>query len=302
MRVEKTVGVIGGSGFTTSRVWSDVHEVQVETPFGGPSDAYVVGMLGVRMIFLPRHGRGHRFLPSEVNYAANIYGMKKLGAEYILSVSAVGRCASTFGPAMSCCRISSSTARAAVGAHFWSGSGRSRVVRRADLSGAAGQPAPGSDPHVADRALHYGGGTYLVMEGRRFRPGPSRTCIARGGRHHRYDQPPEAKLAREAEICYATLALPTDYDCWKHDEEAVSVDAVIAAPAQRVASPGHHRRLGADGGCLPRSRETERTVAPCPNAARHVVMTAPTASRPRRASDWGCFLVATLANPRQMPF
>ncbi len=277
MRVEKTVGVIGGSGLYDIAGLSDVHEVQVETPFGAPSDAYVVGMLGgVRMIFLPRHGRGHRFLPSEVNYAANIYGMKKLGAEYILSVSAVGSLREHIRPGdvvlpdqfidRTRGRRSTFFGQGLVG-HV-SFAEPICPALRASLRQAA-------TPHVADRALHYGG-TYLVMEGPAFSTrAESHLYRSWGADIIGMTNLPEAKLAREAEICYATLALPTDYDCWKHDEEAVSVDAVVAVLQRNVSrARAIIASLAQTVAALP-ARADGAHGCPCPSAARHAVMTAP---------------------------
>ncbi len=277
MRAEKTVGVIGGSGLYDIAGLSDVHEVQVETPFGAPSDAYVIGMLdGVRMIFLPRHGRGHRFLPSEVNYAANIYGMKKLGAEYVLSVSAVGSLREQIRPGdvvlpdqfidRTRGRRSSFFGQGLVGHVSFAEPICPRL--HDSLKRAAAK-------HMPDGGLH-GKGTYLVMEGPAFSTrAESHLYRSWGADVIGMTNLPEAKLAREAEICYATLALPTDYDCWKQDEEAVSVDAVIAVLQRNVSRA---RAIIASLAAVLRdapAREGDGHACPCPSAARHAIMTAP---------------------------
>lgn len=297
MRAHKTVGVIGGSGLYDIAGLTDVREVQVETPFGSPSDAYVVGELdGVRMIFLPRHGRGHRFLPSEVNYAANIFGMKTLGAEFIVSVSAVGSLREHIRPGdvvlpeqfidrTRGTRRSTFFGQGVVG-HV---SFAEPICRR--LRACLDQAAT---KHVPSDSLHRGG-TYVVMEGPAFSTrAESHLYRSWGADIIGMTNLPEAKLAREAEICYATLALPTDYDCWKQDEEAVSVDAVIAVLQRNVS----------------RAREVLRSVAnivrdlpphsehdcPCPNAVRHSIMTAPdripAETRSRLAPLFGRYLGA----------
>lgn len=275
MRAHKTVGVIGGSGLYDIAGLSDVREVQVDTPFGSPSDAYIVGELdGVRMVFLPRHGRGHRFLPSEVNYAANIFGMKRLGVEFIVSVSAVGSLRENIRPGdvvlpeqfidRTRGRRSSFFGQGLVG-HV---SFADPVCRRVHscLVRAAAQ-------HVPAESLHRGG-THVVMEGPAFSTrAESHLYRSWGADIIGMTNLPEAKLAREAEICYATLALPTDYDCWKQDEEAVSVDAVIAVLQRNVSRARDIVRTVA--GLLADLPPHDEHACPCPNAARHAVMTAP---------------------------
>ena len=249
MSTRKTIGVIGGSGLYELAGLSNVTEVALDTPFGAPSDAYIVGELpddGVRLIFLPRHGRGHRFLPSEINYAANIYGLKHLGAEYVLSVSAVGslrehirpghvvlpdqfidrtkgRRSSFFGDGV-VGHISFADPICATLRRF-AGEAAQAAVRQAETAAGAAQPV-----------LVHPSGTAVVMEG----PAFSTRAESLGYRAAGYDvihmtSMPEAKLAREAELCYATMALATDYDCWHETEEAVTVGAILATLHRNVA-------------------------------------------------------------------
>lgn len=272
MRARKTVGVIGGSGLYEIAGLTNVAEVRVETPFGEPSDAYIVGELDdVRMIFLPRHGRGHRFLPSEINYAANIHGLKQLGAEYVLSVSAVGSLREEIHPG-----------HVVLPDQFID---RTRGRRNTFFGNGVVGHVPFGDPicpalhavleratrqHAAPETVH-ARGTYVVMEGPAFSTrAESNLYRSWGADVIGMTNLPEAKFAREAELCYATLALPTDYDCWKQDEAAVSVDAVIAVLRRNVSlARDIVRQVALLALDLP-----ERNCA-CASAARHAVMTAP---------------------------
>lgn len=288
MRAQKTIGVIGGSGLYDIAGLSDVREQRIETPYGDPSDAYVIGDLdGVRMIFLPRHGRGHRFLPSEVNYAANIYGMKQLGAEFILSVSAVGSLREQIRPG-----------HVVLPDQFID---RTRGTRRSTFFGdgvvghvSFGDPicprlhgslAAAARQHTTSDELHLRA-THVVMEGPAFSTrAESNLYRSWGADTIGMTNLPEAKLAREAELCYATLALPTDYDCWKQDEKEVSVDAVVAVLHKNVArARAIIRSLAAQVRDL---APHDGHICPCPNAARYAVMTAgdhlPAAARQRLA-------------------
>lgn len=228
------IGVIGGSGLYEMEGMTDVKEVKIDTPFGEPSDSYITGNIGgVDMVFLPRHGRGHRFLPTEVNYRANIYGMKKLGVERIISVSAVGSMREEIAPG-----------HVVVPDQFYDhtkhristffGSGVVAHVAFADpvCPSLFGLLAEGGN--TVGATVHKGG-TYLCIEGPQF----SKRAESRIYRQWGVDiigmtNATEAKLAREAEICYATLALCTDYDCWHETEEDVSVESVIAVLMRNV--------------------------------------------------------------------
>jgi 5'-methylthioadenosine phosphorylase len=232
----KIIGVIGGSGLYEMEGLADVREEVVSTPFGEPSDAYITGSLnGVKLVFLPRHGRGHRYLPSEVNYRANIYGMKKLGVEQIISVSAVGSLKEEIAPG-----------HIIIPDQFID---RTKGVRKDTFFGNGVVAHAGfADPVCADlsdtlenaaksvAATVHRGGTYICMEG------PAFSTRAESFMYRGLDASvigmtnlTEAKLAREAEICYGIIALSTDYDCWHSTHEDVTVEAIIAIIHQNVA-------------------------------------------------------------------
>lgn len=228
------IGVIGGSGLYEMEGLTGVREVTLHTPFGEPSDAYITGSLGgIEMVFLPRHGRGHRFLPTEVNYRANIYGMKKLGVDRIISVSAVGSMKEEIEPGHIVIPDQFYDLTKHRKSTFF-GDGVVAHVGFADpichdlfetLAGAGKK---------AGATVHKGG-TYICMEGPQFSTrAESRIYRKWGVDVIGMTNATEAKLAREAEICYATLALSTDYDCWHETEEDVTVEAVIAVLMKNV--------------------------------------------------------------------
>jgi 5'-methylthioadenosine phosphorylase len=224
---DMVVGVIGGSGLYKIEGLEDVKEVKVRTPFGAPSDAYITGKLGdIQMVFLPRHGRGHRLLPSELNYRANVFGMKKLGVEWIISVSAVGSMREAIQPG-----------HVVVVDQFFD-----RTKNRESTffgNGIVGHVefADPVCPELSDilyragkkvKASIHKGGTYMCIEGPQFSTkAESRIYRKWGVDVIGMTNIPEAKLAREAEICYATLALSTDYDCWHEAEESVTVEMIL---------------------------------------------------------------------------
>src|SRR3990170_2014999 len=228
------IGVIGGSGLYEMEGLTGVREVRIDTPFGEPSDAYITGSLGgIEMVFLPRHGRGHRFLPTEVNFRANIYGMKKLGVERIISVSAVGSMKEQIKPG-----------DIVIPDQFYDHTKQ----RRSTFFGSGmvahvgmAEPVCGelcellAQAGGAVKASVHRGGTYLCMEGPQF------STRAESLTYRNWDvevigmtNATEAKLAREAEMCYSTIALATDYDCWHHSEEAVTVEAVLAVMKHNI--------------------------------------------------------------------
>ncbi len=231
----KVVGVIGGSGLYEMEGLADVRSVAVSTPFGEPSDEYITGMLGdVKMIFLPRHGRGHRLLPSEVNYRANIYGMKKLGAEWVISVSAVGSMKEEIKPGH-IVMVDQFFDRTRGRASSFYGNGVVGHVEFADpvcadLVGVLHRSA------IESGATVHKGGTYICIEGPQFST-RAESMIYRswGVDVIGMTNLPEARLAREAELCYSTVALSTDYDCWHTTEESVTVEAIIATLKANVA-------------------------------------------------------------------
>ena len=219
MSRERVIGVIGGSGLYDMDGLTAIEKVRLDTPFGAPSDEYVTGRLGdARLVFLPRHGRGHRILPHEINFRANIHGMKQLGVEWIISVSAVGSMREEIRPG-DLVIVDQFYDRTKARASSFFGEGAAGHVQFAD-------PVCG------------------VLAGRL----------------------PEAKLAREAEICYATVALSTDYDCWHDAEEDVSVEAVLAVVRQNVATARDLIRRAAVAIAPPRD-------CPCAEAARFALMT-----------------------------
>ncbi|RII26725.1 MAG: S-methyl-5'-thioadenosine phosphorylase [Geobacter sp.] len=232
---EQIVGVIGGSGLYEMEGLADIREVTVDTPFGAPSDTFVTGNLeGVRMVFLPRHGRGHRLLPSEVNYRANIYGMKKLGVGRIISVSAVGSMKEEIPPGDIVIPDQFIDRTKGIRKDTFFGEGIVAHVGFAD-------PVCGSLSDIlytaackAGANVHQGG-TYICMEGPAFSTrAESLLYRSFGASVIGMTNLTEAKLAREAEICYGTIALSTDYDCWHEHHDDVTVDAIVAIIKQNV--------------------------------------------------------------------
>jgi len=222
------IGVIGGSGIYAMEGLENVGEERVSTPFGDPSDAVILGTLGgVEMAFLPRHGRGHRFNPTEVNYRANIYALKTLGVEWLISVSAVGSLKAEIVPGHvvvvdqyidRTVNRKSTFFEDGIVAHVAFGDPVCPTLRGILLESAR---AAGGTVHD--------GGTYVCMEG------PAFSSKAESNLHRSWGASvigmtnmPEAKLAREAEMSYASLAMATDYDCWHPDHDHVTVDQVIA--------------------------------------------------------------------------
>ncbi|MBS0171620.1 MAG: S-methyl-5'-thioadenosine phosphorylase [Nitrospira sp.] len=233
--VQAAIGIIGGSGLYHIEGLQRIREVRVRTPFGVPSDAVVLGQLGgVRVAFLSRHGRGHRVNPGSINYRANIYALKSLGVRQVISVSAVGSMKEDIHPGdvvlpdqfidLTKRRVSTFFDDGIV-AHV--GFGEPVCAFLAEALAQAGRRA--------GARLHRGG-TYVCMEGPQF----STKAESRLYRQWGVDvigmtNMPEAKLAREAELCYATVALATDYDCWHETEEAVTVEAILATLHKNVA-------------------------------------------------------------------
>lgn len=228
---QAAIGVIGGSGLYKMEALTQVEEVQVDTPFGKPSDALIVGTLeGTRVAFLPRHGRNHHLLPSELPFRANIYAMKSLGVQYLISASAVGSLREEAKPLdMVVPDQFIDRTKNRISTFFGDG-----IVAHI----AFGDPvcpqlaAVVSDAveslNLTEVTLHRGG-TYVCMEGPAFSTkAESNLYRSWGATVIGMTNLPEAKLAREAEIAYATLALVTDYDCWHPNHDSVTVDMVIA--------------------------------------------------------------------------
>ncbi len=228
------IGVIGGSGLYKMEGLTRIRAMKVATPFGKPSDDFIIGTLeGRRVAFLPRHGRGHRIMPTDINYRANIFGMKKLGVERLISVSAVGSMREEIKPGdiMIPDQFYDHTKHRR---STFFGDGVVAHVGMADpvctiLSELLAQSG------IAVGATVHRNGTYLCMEGPQF------STRAESMTYRRWDvdvigmtNATEAKLAREAEICYSTIALATDYDCWHHSEEAVTVESVLAVMKKNI--------------------------------------------------------------------
>lgn len=222
------VGIIGGSGLYHIEGFTNTKWVTVKTPFGAPSDQFLTGKLGGReVVFLPRHARGHRILPSELNHRANIWGMKKLGVEWILSISAVGSLQAKYKPCdmVLVNQFYDRTKRSAE--HTFFGRGIVAHVAFADPICEELRLLLLETARECGASAH-DGGTYVNMEG----PAFSTRAESLFNHKSKFDvigmtNLGEAKCAREAEIAYATMAMITDYDCWKTDEQHVTVDLVL---------------------------------------------------------------------------
>src|SRR6187549_757418 len=232
------IGIIGGSGLYQMPELTAIEEVEVDTPFGDPSDAFVIGTLeGERVAFLPRHGRGHRFTPTELPFRANIYAMKLLGVEQILSASAVGSLQEKYAPLdMVIPDQFFDRTRGRVRESTFFGDGIVAHVSFAHpVCNALGDVL--QDSCKAAEVNVHRNGTYVCMEG------PAFSTVAESNVYRSWGMDiigmtnlQEAKLAREAEMCYATLALVTDYDCWHPDHDSVTVELIVANLMQNAAT------------------------------------------------------------------
>jgi 5'-methylthioadenosine phosphorylase len=262
------IGVIGGSGLYELEGLTDVRWRRVRTPFGDPSDEYCTGTFeGRPVIFLPRHGRGHRLTPSELNFRANIWGLKSLGAEWVISISAVGSMKDTIHPLdlVIPSQFYDATKRR-VGTFF--GEGIVAHVGMADPVCPALADAIEKAARATGASVHRGG-TYICIEGPQFSTkAESRIYRGWGVDVIGMTNMPEAKLAREAELCYATVALVTDYDVWHEGHDAVSVEAVIQILLRNVATAKDLLRR-----VIPAVGEARR--CPCPDLLRNAVITQP---------------------------
>jgi len=261
------IGIIGGSGLYKIEGISDIKEVGVKTPFGDPSDKLILGNLeGQDVVFLPRHGKGHKILPTELNYRANIYALKKLGVERILSVSAVGSLKEEIKPldVLIVDQFVDRTNQARKTTFF--GEGIVGHISFAEpvcteLSKTLYESSKASNASVHPK------GTYLNMEG------PAFSTIAESNLYRSWGMDvigmtnmAEARLAREAEICYATLALITDYDCWRKGEEPVTVEMVIENLTKNVEMGKKIIKEALKK--MPKARKCA-----CKDAAKHAVIT-----------------------------
>lgn len=234
METNAMLGVIGGTGLYEMEGLRGVREVEVETPFGEPSAPFVTGSLGgAAMVFLPRHGKGHRLLPTEVNHRANIFGMKKLGVERILSVSAVGSLRQEIAPGHVVVPDQFIDRTSKRPSTFF-GDGVVAHVQFADPFCASLRAAVTEAAGAEDIRAH-GRGTYVCMEGPQFSTrAESHLYRSWGADVIGMTNLQEAKLAREAEICFATIALATDYDCWNEEAGDVEIEEVIAVLQRNV--------------------------------------------------------------------
>jgi 5'-methylthioadenosine phosphorylase len=264
------IGIIGGSGLYAMPGLSNPHQIEVDTPFGAPSDAFVAGELeGRQVVFLARHGRGHRLMPTELNFRANIFAMKKLGVERIISVSAVGSLKLEHKPTefvipdqfidRTSLRSSTFFGEGIVG-HVSFGDPVCATVAKAIQHGAE------SAGVVAKQ-----GGVYVCMEGPQFSTrAESNLYRSWGADIIGMTNLQEAKLAREAEICYATMAMVTDYDCWHDGHDAVTVEQVIAVLHQNSANAA--KAVRAAVAVMPRER-----ACACATALKFAIITSPEA-------------------------
>jgi 5'-methylthioadenosine phosphorylase len=281
------IGIIGGSGLYSMSGLTEIREVQVKTPFGDPSDAIVLGALeGKRVAFLARHGRGHRILPGEINYRANVYAMKLLGVERIISVSAVGSLQEDLRPGEFLVPDQFfDRTRNRVSTFFGDG----LVAHVAFAHPTCGQVGG----VLADCCVHeaikvHRRGTYICMEGPQF------STLAEAQVHRQLGfevigmtNVTEAKLAREAEICYATIAMITDYDCWHPEHESVTASQIIATLNQNAENA--QRVLRAAVRALPQGRTCK-----CGSALQHALVTdmklVPAATKKRLGAIIGKYL------------
>jgi 5'-methylthioadenosine phosphorylase len=268
MNERANIGIIGGSGLYEMEGFADVRQVRIDTPFGAPSDELVVGTLeGKSVVFLPRHSRGHRILPHELNYRANVFAMKRLGVEWILSVSAVGSLKQEYEPLHMVVPDQFVDRTLQRRSTFF---GRGLVAHVAfahpfcpnlskTMAGACAEAG----------ATHHVGGTYVCIEGPQFSTRAESELYRSWGMDIiGMTNLQEARLAREAEICYSTLAMVTDYDCWHPEHDSVTADQIIAnlgrnADTAKAVLRAAVRRLPIERSCE------------CESALRNALITAP---------------------------
>ena len=261
------IGIIGGSGLYKMEGIKDIKEVAVQTPFGEPSDKYIIGKLEEKeVVFLPRHGIGHRMSPSEINYRANIYGMKKLGVERIISLTACGSLKEELRPLdfVVVDQFVDRTNYARDMSFFTDG-----IVAHIEFS----HPVCGELARVLHEAAKgldlrvHGKGTYINMEG------PAFSTLAESNLYRALGMDvigmtnfAEARLAREAEICYATLAAVTDYDCWHPGHDSVTIDMVIQNLSKNVENAKNIISIAI------KNLKTQRSCA-CRDALKYAIIT-----------------------------
>ena len=263
------IGVIGGSGLYDLPGLTAVRRERVTTPFGEPSDEYVLGKLGEQeMVFLPRHGKGHRLSPTEVNSRANVYGMKQLGVTRLISVSAVGSMREEIAPG-DLVLVDQFIDRTVARPRTFFGGG---VVAHVAFSDPV---CPQLHAHLraaveTTGAKLHGKGAYVCIEGPQFSTRAESFLYRSWGVDViGMTAMPEARLAREAQICYATLALATDYDCWREGHDAVTVQQVIETMQRNVSAAREVVRMAAQRG----EALAQRTCT-CGRSLEHAVITA----------------------------
>jgi 5'-methylthioadenosine phosphorylase len=260
------IGIIGGSGLYSMPGLTQVREVALETPFGAPSDAYVLGQLAGRSVaFLARHGRGHRLMPTELNYRANIHGLKQLGAQRIISLSAVGSLKEEHRP-LDFVVPNQFVDRTRHRIDTFFGDGLVAHV-------ALGDPICDEEAKVVVEACRRAGvkvksgGTYLNMEGPQFSTRAESNLYRSWGMDIiGMTNVTEARLAREAELCYVTVAMVTDYDCWHEEHDAVSVDQIVAVLLKNAENACNVVREAV--AAMPRNRGCK-----CGSALKHAILT-----------------------------
>ncbi len=268
MSATAQIGIIGGSGLYDMAELSDREDITLTMPFGDPSGPYVLATLrGRRVAFLARHGAGHRYQPSELNYRANIYGFKMLGVEWILSASAVGSLRESIEPTHLVVPDQFyDRTRNRVSTFFGDG-----IVAHVGFAHPFCRPLSSIMLESATRtgATVHKGGTYVCMEGPQFSTiAESNAYRAQGFDVIGMTNLQEAKLAREAEICYTTLALVTDYDCWHPDHDSVTVEMIVANLAKNAATA--QQVIAGAVEQLPIARDCE-----CARALETAIMTRP---------------------------
>jgi 5'-methylthioadenosine phosphorylase len=262
------IGIIGGSGLYQMPGLTDTRELKLDTPFGEPSDIYVLGTLeGKQVAFLTRHGRGHRILPHELNFRANIYGFKMLGAERIISLSAVGSLKMEHKPT-DFVIPDQFIDRTKMRISTFFGNGIVGHVAFADPVCAEVQTAMDTACRKA-KVVGKRGGTYICIEGPQFSTKAESNLYRSWGMDViGMTNLQEAKLAREAEICYATLAMVTDYDCWHPDHDSVTVDQIVAVLNKNAANACEVVRNAV--AAIPTDRKCH-----CGSALKYAIMTDP---------------------------
>jgi 5'-methylthioadenosine phosphorylase len=266
--MKPTIGIIGGSGLYSMPGFEAHEERKIDTPWGAPSDSYIVGSLaGKEVAFLARHARGHRYSPSELNFRANIWGMKSLGVERILSLSAVGSLKEEHKPLDFVIPYQFvDRTRGRISTFFGEGLvahvsfAHPICSQMADIAFASGR-----DAGISVKL----GGTYLCMEG------PAFSTLAESNLYRSWGMDvigmtnlQEAKLAREAEMCYTTVAMVTDYDCWHPEHDAVTVEDIIANLTQNAANAA--KLVHAAVAAMPETRTCK-----CGSALKHALITDP---------------------------